>query len=163
MDPIASDINVNTALPWSLVTSIRKPSLDTMLEVSKAGQIQSDHPWLVAQQLLEEAEQTHHFLPILLVVSDGSDLKLSHWGGVEHITLLQLSAGRWESRCRIRSLSEIHPIWCSLDSLHHKPSEEQLRRERDEGVRTVRWPLQASHIQPYGICETPAFIEFDTA
>ncbi len=81
MDPIASDINVNTALPWSLVTSIRKPSLDTMLEVSKAGQIQSDHPWLVAQQLLEEAEQTHHFLPILLVVSDGSDLKLSHWGG----------------------------------------------------------------------------------
>lgn len=81
MDPIASDINVNTALPWSLVTSIRKPSLDTILEVSKAGQIQSDHPWLVAQQLLEEAEQTHHFLPILLVVSDGSDLKLSHWGG----------------------------------------------------------------------------------
>jgi hypothetical protein len=51
-----------------------------------------------------------------------------------------------------------NPIWEEIDSLAHKPSDEQLSREQLEGARTLRWPLQANQLHPYTICETPQFI-----
>jgi hypothetical protein len=55
-------------------------------------------------------------------------------------------------------LQPFNPIWQAIESVSHKPRDEQLRREKLEGARTLRWPLQDNQLHPYTICETPAFI-----
>jgi hypothetical protein len=73
-----------------------------------------------------------------------------------------LTSNRWESRCEFGALREVNPIWQDIDSVVHKASEVQLQREKLEGIRTLRLPLQETQIHPYAVCETPAFILAET-
>ena len=75
----------------------------------------------------------------------------------QRIEVLELPDSRGESRCYFDRLEPFNPIWQAIDSLSHKPSDEQLSRAIGR-ARTLRWPLQENQLHPYTICETPAFI-----
>ena len=62
----------------------------------------------------------------------------SHWSMINSIEVLELPDSRGESRCYFDRLAPFNPIWQAIDSLSHKPSDEQLSREKLEGARTLR-------------------------
>ena len=84
--------------------------------------------------------------------------RFSHWATVTQIETIELHRGKWESRCHFDALSEINPIWESIDSVFIQPSAEQIAREAQENIRVFRTALDEHHIHPYAICETPSFI-----
>ena len=145
--------------PHCVVVLVTQRAIESMLETSGQGFYHDTHPWVVAEQLLAQAQLTQTPMPIIFAsVSDGQVAAYSHWSTIEKIDLLSLTSNRWESRCEFAELRVVNPIWQDIDSVMHKTSEEQILREQVEGIRTLRMPLQEHQIHPYAICETPAFI-----
>jgi len=145
-----------TAYPYCICTSVSDKALQALLEVGGKGSFRDDHPWLVAQDLQRHAESLGQRLPVLFAV--GMPATLSHWGYIETLAVVELHRATWETACAFATLHPVNPIWTSLDSVFLKPGEEQLKRERLEGIRQHRYPLTNAELHPYAICETPPFI-----
>lgn len=155
------DSNMSTttkASEFCLATVVSTKSIEAMLEADSAGLFKDQHLWFVARSFFQQAQTKGEMMPLLFAVREDQDTWFSHWAMVKDIEVLELPDSRGESRCYFDRLQPFNPIWCAIDSLSHKPSDEQLERERLEGARTLRWPLQANQLHPYTICETPAFI-----
>ncbi len=117
------------------------------------------HPWVVARELLDEVDAAGHRLPLMFAT--GEPIAFSHWTFVESIVVRELHHGAWETHCAIGTLHPVNPIWESIDSVVLAPSAEQLHREQVEPVHIHRQALDAQHIWPYAVCETPAFMTDD--
>tara|TARA_B110000444_G_C18403335_1_gene394649 strand:- start:55 stop:543 length:489 start_codon:yes stop_codon:yes gene_type:complete len=151
--------NLARPTPYCLVVLVTQRAIESMLENSGQSIYRDTHPWVVAEQLLAQAQAEQTSMPIIFAsLGDAQGAAYSHWSTVEKIDVLSLTSNRWESRCEFGALNVVNPIWQDIDSVMHKSSEEQLLREQVEGIRTLRMPLQENQIHPYAICETPAFI-----
>jgi hypothetical protein len=142
--------------PYCLCTTVSERALHALLEASGRGTYRDDHPWLVAQELLQAARAAGQRLPLLLAT--GRPARFSHWAFVEDIVVVELHRARWETACTFTPLEPVNPIFEPVDSLFTKPSAEQLDRERREGITRHRHALTEAELHPYAICETPAFI-----
>ena len=143
--------------PFCLVTTVTPKALKVLLESAGAGAYRDAHPWLMARELFEAAHAGGERMALL--IASGEPLQFSQWGWVESIDVVELHRGQWESRCNFGKLEAVNPIWSELDSVFLKPGDDQLRRETLEPIRQHRTALDALHIHPYAICETPAFVE----
>ena len=148
----------NTVAEFCLATVVTPKSIETMLEADSGGLFKDQNLWRVALSFFGEAQAKNESVPLLFAVRDGDSTWFSHWAMITNIELLELPDSRGESRCYFDRLQPFNPIWEAIDSLSHKPSNEQLKREKLEGARTLRWPLHDNQLHPYTICETPAFI-----
>ena len=144
------------AHPYCIAAAVSAKALQTILESGGRGAYRDQHPWLVAKSLVEAARVSGAFVPLLL--ASGSPLDLTHWGVIRDVDVDELHRGMWESRCDFDSLQPVSPLFTALDSLMLKPGDDELLRERLEGVHPWRHALDERHIRPYAICETPAFI-----
>ena len=143
---------------FCLATVVAPKSIEAMLEADSGGLFKDQHLWRVAETFFQNACAAQLSVPLLFAVRDGEESWFSHWSMINRIDVLELPDSRGESRCYFDRLQAFNPIWQAIDSLSHKPSDEQLSREKLEGARTLRWPLQDHQLHPYTICETPAFI-----
>lgn len=143
---------------FCLATVVTPKSIESMLEADTGGLFKDQNLWRVAKTFFLQAQTARLTVPLLFAVRDGEDTWFSHWSTINSIEVLELPDSRGESRCYFDRLAPFNPIWQAIDSLSHKPSDEQLSREKLEGARTLRWPLQDNQLHPYTICETPAFI-----
>lgn len=143
---------------FCLATVVSPKSIETMLEADSKGLFKDQNLWRVAETFYRAACVREEVMPLLFAVRDDDATWFSHWAMINAIEVLELPDSRGESRCYFDRLQPFNPIWQAVDSLSHKPSDEQLERERIEGARTLRWPLQENQLHPYVICETPAFI-----
>ena len=148
----------NRVCDFSLATVVSSKSIETMLEADTGGLFKDQNLWQVAQSFYRQADKRGELVALLFAVREGEETWFSHWAMVKDIEVLELPDSRGESRCYFDKLQPFNPIWEAIDSLFHKPSDEQLQREILEGARTLRWPLQVNQLHPYTICETPAFI-----
>ena len=144
---------------YCLATVVPPKSIEAMLEADGGGLFKDQNLWLVAAPFFQKAKTRGESMPLLFAVRDDETCWFSHWSMIREIEVLELPDSRGESRCYFDRLIAFNPIWSEIDSLCHKPSDEQLSRERSEGARTLRWPLQENQLHPYTICETPAFIQ----
>jgi len=142
--------------PYCICTSVSDKALEALLEVGGGGRFRDDHPWLVARDLWQDAAASSQHLPVMFAV--GLPARFSHWAFIDHIAVVELHRATWETDCGFSALEPVNPIWTPLDSVFLKPAEEQLKRERVEGIRQHRYPLTDAELHPYAICETPAFI-----
>ena len=147
-----------TVCEFCLATVVSPKSIAAMLEADSGGLFKDQHLWRVAQSFYRRADAQNQWVPLLFAVRDGEQSWFSHWALIQGIEVLELPDSRGESRCYFDKLQPFNPIWEAIDSLSHKPSDEQLQREKLEGARTLRWPLQDNQLHPYTICETPAII-----
>ena len=143
---------------FCLATVVTPKSIEAMLEADSGGLFKDQNLWQVAETFFLKARAAQLRVPLLFAVRDGAESWFSHWSIINSIEVLELPDSRGESRCYFDRLQPFNPIWHAIDSVSHKPSDEQLSRERLEGARTLRWPLQENQLHPYTICETPAFI-----
>ncbi len=145
--------------PFCIATVVTEKAIEAMLEVSGTGSYRDEHPWLVAAQILAQAQAAGRELPILFATaSPEHGMHFSHWSVIREIDVVELHRGQWESRCSFDQLQPFNPIWEAVDSVFVKPSHEQLERERLEHIKVSRQSLDEHHIHPYAICETPVFI-----
>jgi hypothetical protein len=152
-------VNVNNRVcDFSLATVVSPKSIEAMLEADSGGLFKDQNLWQVAQSFYRQADTRGESVALLFAVRDGEEIWFSHWAIIKDIEVLELPDSRGESRCYFDKLQPFNPIWEAIDSLSHKPSDEQLQREKLEGARTLRWSLQENQLHPYTICETPAFI-----
>lgn len=147
---------MSNASPFCLAAIVSPDALEALLENTGAGTYKDDHPWLVARELFDRAASEECRVPLL--IASGEPLEFSHWGWLESIDVVELHRAQWESRCRFGALKPMNPVFTSLDSVFLKPGDDQLHREAVEPIRQHRTSLDAQHIHPYAICETPAFI-----
>ena len=120
------------------------------------GLFTDSHPWLFAEDLFNTANEDGTTTSILF--ADNEPLIFTHWAFIRSLTVEEFRGDRYETRIRIGRLNVINPIWESIDSVLLRPSAELLHRERLEPIRILRTHLNATHLRPYAICETPAFI-----
>lgn len=144
------------AAPWCIATVVTEKAIEGLLESGSGGVYKDSHPWLVAQDLFRSMAAQNQALPILL--ASGQPLAFSRWSVIEEINVVELHLGQWETACRFEAPKPMHPIFSELSSVFLKPASEQLERERREGLRQHRTALDETHVHPYAICETPAFI-----
>jgi hypothetical protein len=142
--------------PYCLCTSVSAAALEALLEVGPEGAYRTDHPWWVARRLWQQAAQAGESMPLLLAA--GEPLAHSRWAMIEAIEVTEFHSGSHATVCRFGALQPVNPIWSPIDSVFLKPSQEQLDRERLEGLRAHRSALSHATLFPYAICETPAFI-----
>lgn len=142
--------------PFCICATVSGKALQALLEASGRGTYRDDQPWLVARSLLEQGETLGQRLPVIFAV--GSPSRLSHWGFVETLQVVELHRATWETACTFSPLKPVNPIFESIDSVFLQPTAEQLARERLEGIPQHRYPLTEAELRPYAICETPAFI-----
>ncbi len=151
--------------PFCLCTTVTGKSLANLLETSdKGGSYRDEHPWFAARELLIRELNAARSVPLIFVVEDtGVEAELSHWTVATEIDVVTLHRGSWATRVQFSALRPVNPIWSALDSVLLKPGDDQLAREAVEPIRRHRQPLDARHVHPYAICETPAFIVDDAA
>ena len=142
--------------PYCLCAVVAAKSLRSLLEVGGVGAYRDTHPWLIARELLDAARAARQSL--VLVIASGEPWELTHWTTVRGIDVVELHRGQWETACDFDVLRSVPEIWASLDSLMLKPGDDQLRREQLEPIRQHRQLLDARHLLPYAVCETPAFV-----
>ena len=142
--------------PYCICVAVSAKALTAILDNGGRGAYRDNHPWLLAEELLQAARDAGTVLPLLLAT--GSPLALVHWGSVREIDVAELHAGAWESRCEFDELQPVSELFTALDSIVLRPASEDLRREELEGVKPWRHPLDERHVRPYAICETPAFV-----
>ena len=150
--------------PYCFATIVVDKALEALLASGADAQIKDDHPWLVAQRDFLRAEKAGLKVALLLAKQSASpdadvhQCEFSHWGFVKRIEVLELSGKRFSTRVELNQLSEISPLFTSLDSVCVKPPDEQLLREEVESVRTQRVTLREQYLRPYALCEAPGFI-----
>ncbi len=142
--------------PYCICTTVGVKALTALLKSTGAGAYKDSHPWLVAKEYFDSAQNAGQRLPVLFAVGQPSEF--SHWGFIEQIEVVELHRATWETVCRFTPLKSVNPIWTSLDSVFLKPNEDQLRRERLEDIHQHRYGLTEGEIHPYAICETPPFV-----
>jgi hypothetical protein len=147
---------VPSAHPHCIATCVDADALAAFLEAGRNGTLRDDHPWIIAAELVVEAEAVGARVPILFATE--RPLEFRQWAYVARIDVVEMRRGRWQTACEFRDLSAINPIWSEIDSVLVKPGDDELRRERLEPIRQHRIALDAQRIHPYAICETPAFI-----
>jgi hypothetical protein len=145
--------------PYCLCTTVSEKALKVLLEASGRGTYRDSHPWLVAADLLRQAEAADQHLAVLFAV--GRPLRFSHWGFVESLAVVELHRATWETACTFTQLKPVNPIFEDVDSVFLKPTAEQLDRERREAIHQHRYPVTEAELHPYAICETPAFIALE--
>lgn len=149
--------NTMTPSPFCVVTVTDQRALASVHESgSLRGSFRDRHPWLVAKELFTEANTTGQVLPLVFAVEP--DLKLKDWAIVTDIDVATYSGQAFETRCSFERLQAVNPIFEALDSLVLLPSSEQLHREELEPIRKYRQHLDAIHVHPYAVCETPPFV-----
>ena len=150
----------SASYPFCIATIVTQKAIEAMLEGSGTGSYRDEHPWLVAKDLLGQAQAEGFELPILFACAahDDEPARFSHWSIISSIDVVELHRGQWDSRCNFTTLKAFNPIWDSIDSVFVKASAEQMEREQRENIRVFRQALDEYHIHPYAICETPAFI-----
>jgi hypothetical protein len=153
---LASEAGIS---PYCIVTSVTAEGLKAFLEAGRDGSFNDEHPWLMAAEMLAEAQAAGQQLPLILAVDDRGEYQLDHWAWIEHIDVDEIRKGRWLTHCRFSGLAPVNPIFTALDSLFLKPGDDQLRRESLEPIRILRQALDLKHLHPYAICETPAFLQ----
>lgn len=142
--------------PYCFVTVTDQKALDAVHESGTSnGSFRDRHPWLVAHELLQLANENEELVPLLFVVEP--DLKLKDWAIVRDIDVATYSGQAYKSHCSFELLRPVNPIFEELNSLVLLPSKEQIHREKLEPVRKYRQHLDELHVFPYAICETPAF------
>ena len=145
--------------PICIATIVTEKAITSLLEVQGSGAYRDAHPWLVAQDIWQQAQNQQQTLPILFAAADESNhVAFTHWSTILEIDVVELHKGAWDSRCKFATLQPMNPIWAPIDSVFLKPSDEQKQREAIEGIRVSRTALDEHHIHPYAICETPIFI-----
>jgi hypothetical protein len=146
--------------PYCFATVVVDKALDSLLSSGADAQIKDEHPWLVARRDVQRAQELKLNVPMLLAKQGENvhECEFSHWAFIKAIEVLELSGKRFMTQIQLGQLSEVSPLFTSLDSVSLKPSDEQLLREEVESVRTVRMALQEQYLRPYAICEAPGFI-----
>ena len=149
-------VTTEQPFPYCLCTTVSQKALQVLMEASGRGTYRDTHPWLIASQLLRDAQAAGQRLPVLFAA--GGPLRFSHWGFVETLNVVELHRATWETACTFTPLKPVNPIFEEIDSLFLKPTAEQLARERLEGIHQHRYPVTVAELHPYAICETPAFV-----
>jgi len=151
--------------PFCYATIVVDKALESLLSSGVDARLKDEHPWLVAERDFHQAHRAGLNVPLLLAKqgSDVHDCQFSHWAFIKSIEVLELSGKRYLTEVQLGQLSEVSPLFTSLDSVVVKPSDEQLLREEVESIRTQRVALQEQYLRPYAICESPGFIPRQTA
>jgi len=147
---------MNDTYRYCLCTTAAEKAVKNLLEASGAGSYRVADPWLVAAEFLSAAQADGLRLPILFAT--GTPLEFTHWAYVVELEVIELHRGAYETRCEFTVLQPVNPIWAPIDALLLKASDEQLRRESLEGIRSHRHELTQGELHPYAICETPGFL-----
>ena len=158
-------MSVSASYPYCIATVVTKKAIESMLEAAaespdrKGGTYKDNHPWLVAKDIFQSARSAGQQLPILFACMDESAVYFSHWSTIDELEVVELHRATWDTRCHFNALQPMNPIFEAIDSVFLKASDEQMAREKLEGIGVSRLSLDEHHIHPYAICETPVFIE----
>lgn len=147
---------MSTAYAYCVCTTASTKAIQSLLEGSGEGRMTLTEPWLVAAEMLSDAQREARRVPLLLAT--GEPLHFTHWAWIKRIDVVELHRGSFESSCEFGHLEPVNLIFSELDSLLLRPPEYQLRRESLEGVRQHRHALTAAELHPYALCETPGFL-----
>ena len=134
-------------------------AIDVVRQNGGRGCYRDDNPWLVAADRVADAQRQGLAVALLLAAEDGQGWL--GWGWIETLTVVGLTAGRYDSRCQFRDLKPLPAIFSDLDSVMLWPSELRQEREQREGLTVLRQHVSMASLQPYGICQTPEFILVD--
>lgn len=149
----------SASYPFCIATIVTDKAIEAMLEGGGSGHYRDESPWLIAQEMWQQAAIDQQALPILFATKGQQTPALfTHWSVINDIDVDELHRGQWLTRCSFEQLQPFNPIWDAIDSVFVKASAEQMAREAREGIRVYRQALDEYHIHPYAICETPAFI-----
>ncbi|NKB97893.1 MAG: hypothetical protein GKR90_05260 [Pseudomonadales bacterium] len=152
---------ISASYPYCIATVVTSKAIEAMLEAGGEGNYKDTHPWLIAKEFFEKAQADGALLPILFASMNDDNhamIDFSHWSTIDEIEVVELHRATWDTRCHFNTLRTMNPIFEPIDSVFLKASDEQMARERLEGIRVSRTALDEHHIHPYAICETPAFI-----
>lgn len=141
--------------PLCLATHVDGQVLRRLLAEGQVGGYRDTHPWHVAAALQQQAVATGATL--ILLLATGRPPELTHWAEVRAIDVPRLAA-KDETHLQIGPVTEVSPLFNELESVTLAPSELQVRREQEEGLRPRRFHLDSHWLHPYAICETPPFI-----
>ena len=126
-----------------------------MLEADSGGLFKDQNLWRVAQSFYWEADARGESVALLFAVRDGAETSFSHWAMIKNIEVLDLPDSRGESRCYFDKLQPVNPIWEAIDSLSHKPSQEQLQREKLEGAEHCAGRCRKTNCIPIPFVKPP--------
>lgn len=138
---------------WCIAFLVDGTALERLLEDGSVGGYRDPEPWWVAADLLAAARAREETLYALLV--SGHPPRVERWAEVTEIEVHETASTR-ETRVRFGASGEMNPIFAELDAITLRPAEFVLERERRESLRPRREHLDASRLQAYAICETPA-------
>lgn len=147
---------MSSTYPYCICTTASAKSIQSLLEGSGQGSVTLPEPWLVAAEMLADAD--HRNLRVPLMLASGNPLQFTHWAWIKRIDVVELHRASFESRCEFGSLEPVNLIFSEIDSMLLRPPEYQLRRESLEGVRQHRHALTTAELHPYALCETPGFL-----
>ena len=139
--------------PWCIAFSVDATALERLLEEGSVGGYRDPDPWWVAADMLATAQAADERLFALLV--SGNPARVVRWAVISEIEVHEVASTR-ETRVRFSEGGEMNPIFAALDAITLRPAEFVLERERREGLRPRREHLDATRLQAYAICETPA-------
>jgi len=146
--------------PFCYATIVVDKALESLLSSGADARLKDEHPWLVAERDVYQAQLAGLNVPVLLAKQSQTvhDCVFSHWAFIKSVEVLELSGKRYRTEVELGALTEVSPLFTELDSVQLKPSDEQLLREEVESIRTQRVALQEQYLRPYAICESPGFI-----
>src|SRR5262245_49676631 len=101
------------AFRYCICVTVSAKALTAIIDNGGRGAYRDNHPWLIAEELLQAARDEGAVMPLLLAT--GAPLEFVHWASVREIDVEELHKGAWESRCDFDSLQAVSPLFTSLD------------------------------------------------
>ena len=171
--------------PFCFCTVVDHKALQALLEMTAGGAYRDNHPWLVAAEMLADAQARDEIVVLMLATlapaaapDTAPDtapaetglaatsmpptltpgvLEFAYWTTVSGIEVNRFRQGS-ESRVAFGALLPVNELWAPIDSMQLLPSSERLRREELESLRASRQALDEHSLHPYAICTTPPFV-----
>lgn len=141
---------------YCLAAVVSEKAIKVVTDNGGRGSYRDENPWLVAADWVADAQSRGEAVAMLLAAEDGE--RWLGWAWISDLTVVGLTAGRFDSRCEFTGLQLPSPIFEALDSVLLWPSEQRLEREAREGLSVLREHVKVADLHPYGICETPEYI-----
>ena len=163
--------------PFCFCTVVDHKALQALLEMTAGGAYRDNHPWLIAAEMLADAQARDEIVVLMLATLAPAEtgpaatsmpatmpptltpgvLEFAYWTTVSGIEVNRFRQGS-ESRVAFGALLPVNELWAPIDSMQLLPSSERLRREELESLRASRQALDEHSLHPYAICMTPPFV-----
>ena len=80
----------SASYPYCIATVVTNKAIEAMLESGGEGTYKDTHPWLVANEFLQDAQAKKLKLPLLLAsLQDSGEIIFSHWSVIDQLEVVE--------------------------------------------------------------------------